>query len=157
MAKEIKNEPKKIKEATKESRVMQILKTEYKFENWLLAILSPILVLYGVYILIGKVGSLDLTQIGNTDFEFINFFFNTTLKKILSAVFLILIGTLVIIYLLIPYIKPSIAEMKKVNWPTGKALAGNSSRVFAFLLFLMFMFYLYGAVLDPLFKLIYNR
>jgi preprotein translocase SecE subunit len=47
--------------------------------------------------------------------------------------------------------------MKKVNWPTGKALAGNSSRVFAFLLFLMFMFYLYGAVLDPLFKLIYNR
>lgn len=42
----------------KHSRVMEILRKEYAFENWLLAILSPVLILYGVYIVTGKFGSL---------------------------------------------------------------------------------------------------
>ncbi|MFH0992997.1 MAG: hypothetical protein V1761_01455, partial [bacterium] len=47
----------------KKSRVMEILKKEYAFENWLLAILAPVLMLYGIYIIIGAFGSVDLTTI----------------------------------------------------------------------------------------------
>ena len=150
--------PVNTKEVKSEGRVMAILKKEYKFENWLLAILSPVLILYGVYILLGKFGTVNLASIlGTSGIGFIDFFFNTTLKRILTGSFLVLIGALVLIYLLIPYIKPSISEMKKVNWPTGKVLASNSGRVFSFLLFLMFMFFLYGLVFDPIFKLIYGN
>jgi preprotein translocase SecE subunit len=158
MAKEINNKPNKAKEPRSESKVMQILKTEYKFENWLLAILSPILLIWGVYIIIGRFGTFNLAAIlGTSGVGIIDFFFNTTLKRILTGVFLVLIGGLVIVYLLIPYIKPSVSEMKKVSWPTGKVLAINSSRVFTFLIFLMLVFYLYSAVLNPLFRAIYGN
>lgn len=141
----------------KHSRVMEILNKEYAFENWLLAILSPILILYGVYIILGKFGSVDLTAIlGSSGYGFIDFFFETDLKRILTGVFLILVGTLVIVFLAIPVIRPSIAEMKKVNWATGKELASDTVRVFGFLVFLMLMFTLYGFALDPLFKWLYS-
>lgn len=161
MAKEIKEKkqkPTNLKTPKSESKVMEILKKEYKFENWLLAILSPVLILYGVYILLGKFGTVNLASIlGTSGIGVIDFFFNTTLKRILTGSFLVIIGVLVLVYLLIPYIKPSVAEMKKVTWPTGKVLATNSGRVFSFLIFLMLMFYLFSAVLDPLFKLVYGN
>jgi preprotein translocase SecE subunit len=160
MAKENKdnNKPTKLNTPRSESKVMEILKKEYKFENWLLAILSPVLILYGVYILVGKFGTVDLAAIlGTSGIGVIDFFFNTTLKRILTGSFLVLIGALVLVYLLIPYIKPSVSEMKKVSWPTGKQLATNSGRVFTFLIFLMLVFYLYSAVLNPLFRLIYGN
>ncbi|MDY0023549.1 MAG: preprotein translocase subunit SecE [Candidatus Izemoplasmatales bacterium] len=147
------------KKPRSEGKVMAILKKEYKFENWLLAILSPVLILYGVYILIGRFGSATPTLaevLGNSGYAVIDFFFNTPLKRILTGVFLVLIGSLVLIYLLIPFIKPSIAEMKKVNWPTSKELAINSTRVLSFFVFLMLLFVVYGLFLDPLFKLIYR-
>jgi hypothetical protein len=46
--------PEKYMPEEKHSRVMEILKKEYTIENWLLAVLSPILLLYGVYIIMGK-------------------------------------------------------------------------------------------------------
>ncbi|MDP3131023.1 MAG: preprotein translocase subunit SecE, partial [Bacillota bacterium] len=129
----------------------------YAFENWLLAILSPVFILYGIYIIIGKFGRVDLTiPICSSGYAFIDFFFETDLKRILTGTFLILVGTLVIVFLAIPILRPSITEMKKSSWPTGKELAADSGRVFAFLLFLMFVFTLYGFALDPLFKWIYT-
>jgi preprotein translocase SecE subunit len=141
----------------KHSRVMEILKKEYAFENWLLAILSPVLILYGVYIILGSFGDTDLTSIlGSSGYGFIDFFFETDLKRILTGVFLILVGTLVIVFLAIPVIRPSISEMKKVSWATGKELGIDTLRVFGFLLFLMLMFTLYGYALDPLFSWLYS-
>ncbi|MDD4184028.1 MAG: preprotein translocase subunit SecE [Candidatus Izemoplasmatales bacterium] len=133
------------------SKVMAILKKEYAFENWLLAIISPVLIINGVYVVMGKFGNADL-NLGESGIKFIDFFFNTDLKRILTGTFLILVGTLVVIYLAIPILRPSIAEMKKVSWPTGKSLAINTGRVFLFLLFLMLVFTLYGFALDPLFR-----
>lgn len=139
----------------KKSRVMEILKKEYKIENILLIILSPVLVLYGVYIVSGSFGTVDLTEfLGESEYAFINWFFQTDLARILTGSFLILIGSLVIVFLMWPLLRPSIAEMKKVSWPTGKILGINSIRVFGFLLFLMAIFIIYGLALDPLFKLI---
>jgi len=135
----------------KPSKVWTILKKEYAFENWLLAIISPVLIINGVYVVMGKFGGADL-NLGASGIKFIDFFFNTDLKRILTGSFLILVGTLVIVYLAIPILRPSIAEMKKVSWPTSKVLAVNTGRVFAFLLFLMLVFTLYGLALDPLFK-----
>jgi len=162
MAKEsVKKEKKptqaKIKQPRDESRVMAILKKEYAFENWLLAILSPVLILYGVYIVIGKFGTVDLTSIlGGSGIGFIDFFFKTALRRILTGSFLILIGGLVLVYLMIPYFRPSIAELKKVTFPTSKQLATNSVRVFIFLLFLALVFVVLDFAFTPLFKLIYG-
>ena len=140
-----------------EGRVMSILKKEYKFENWMLAILSPVLILYGVYIVSGQFGTTDLTAIlGKSGIGVIDFFFNTTLKRLLTGGFLIVVGALVIVYLAIPFVKPSLIEMKKVNWPTGKKLAESAGRVFVFLLFLMLVFVVYDLALNPLFRLIYG-
>ena len=147
-AKLVKQAPKVEK---KTSKIMEILKKEYAFENWLIAIISPILIANGVYIVMGKFGDLTLS-LGESGINFIDFFFNTDLKRILTGSFLILVGTLVIIYLAIPVLRPSVAEMKKVTWPTAKVLAIDTARVFGFLLFLMLMFTLYGLALDPLFK-----
>lgn len=163
MAKETKtkkknNKPLPVKNKNQdESRVMAILKKEYAFENWILAILSPVLILYGVYIVLGKFGSVDLAAVlGNSGRGFIDFFFLSTLRRILTGSFLILIGTLVLIYLLIPYVRPSISELKKVSWPTSRTLATNSLRVFTFLLFLSLVFVLYSFALNPFFEWLYS-
>lgn len=140
----------------KQSRVWETLKKEYTFENWLLAVLAPILLLYGVYIVMGKFGTVPFSNLGSTGVSIIDFFFNSTLKRVLTGSFLILIGLLVIIYLFIPYVKPSISEMKKVSWPTTKILAENTAKVFTFLLFLTAVFLIYGFALDPLFKWLYS-
>jgi len=141
----------------KHSKVMEILKKEYAFENWLLAILAPVLILYGVYIVIGKFGSVNLADIlGTSGVGFIDFFFNTALKRILTGSFLILIGVLVVIYLAIPILRPSIAELKKVSWPSAGILARNTTRVFAFLVFLMVVFTLFGMFLEPMFKWLFG-
>ncbi len=138
-------------------RVMEILKKEYTFENWLLAILSPILLLYGIYIVYGQFGSVDLAAVlGNSGIGFVDFFFNTTLKRILTGSFLILIAVLVIVYLSIPFLRPSFKEMRKVSWPTILQLGTNSARVFSFLVFLMLVFALYGFIFDPIFEWLYS-
>ena len=160
MAKEENKKVKKpsvAKQPRDESRVMAILKKEYAFENWLLAILSPVLILYGVYIVTGKFGTVNLADIlGNAPQGFIQFFFATSLRRILTGSFLILIGALVLIYLMIPYFRPSIIEMKKVTWATSKVLARNSARVFMFLLVLAVFFVLLGFAFNPLFRWIYS-
>lgn len=141
----------------KHNKVLEILKKEYAFENWLLAILSPVLILYGVYIVMGKFGTVNLANIlGRSGTAFIDFFFETTLKRVLTGSFLILVGALVIVYLAIPFLRPSIEEMRKVSWPTAKSLANNSAKVFLFLVFLMLVFTLYGYALDPLFQWLYS-
>jgi len=95
--------------------------------------------------------------LGNSGYAFIDWFFQNDLARILTGSFLILIGSLVIVFLAWPILRPSVAEMKKVTWPTAKVLGINSVRVFTFLLFLMAIFILYGLALDPLFKLIINN
>ena len=160
MAKEpkVKNKPSKATNTNQdESRVMAILKKEYAFENWLLAILAPLLVLYGVYIVMGKFGSVNLAAVlGSSGYGFIDFFFATSVRRILSGSFLILIGFLVLVYLLIPYMRPSFVELRKVSWPSTKTLALNSLRVFGFIIFLSLIFVLYSLALSPLFELLYN-
>ncbi|MDD3122792.1 MAG: preprotein translocase subunit SecE [Candidatus Izemoplasmatales bacterium] len=149
--------PEKYMPEEKHSRVMEILKKEYTIENWLLAVLSPILLLYGVYIIMGKFGSTDLTAVlGNSGIKFIDFFFQTTLSRIIVGVVLVLIGTLVIIYLLLPILKPSFVELKKVSWASASQLVRDTTRVFAFLIFLMLLFTLYSLALDPLFHWLYG-
>lgn len=147
----------KDKNLKSESKIMEILKKEYTFENWVLAILSPILILYGVYIVSGKFGTVDLAGIlGGSGVGFIDFFFLTTLRRILTGSFLILIGFLVLVYLLIPYVRPSFSELKKVTWPTSKTLASNSARVFTFLIFLAVIFTLLGFAFAPIFEWLYS-
>ncbi len=166
MAKEKIKKPSKNNPLASQAKVWEILKKEYTFENWLLAILAPILMLYGVYIILGKFGydvkngtqylfQAPSLNLGSSSYAFINFFFNTDLKRILTGSVLLALGLGVLIYVFIPYLKPSIVEMKKVSWPTSKQLASNTARVFSFLVFLMIVFTIYQFIIDPIFKLLY--
>ena len=152
MAKNNLNKPNKNKD---ESRVMAILKKEYAFENWILGILSPVFILYGVYIITDQFGARPI-GLGTSGIAFIDFFFNTDLKRISVGVFMILVGALVIAYLAIPFVKPSLIEMKKVNWPTPHKLFQSVGRVFSFLLALIIFFVVLDLILNPLFSLIYG-
>lgn len=146
------NKPNKYKD---ESRVMSILKTEYRFENWVLGILSPVFILYGVYIITNQFGA-RVIGLGTSGIGWIDWFFNTDLKRIIVGVFMILVGAGVLVYLAIPFVKPSLVEMKKVNWPTPKNLFESVGRVFTFLLVLMVFFVVLDLVLNPLLQLIYG-
>ena len=149
--------PLKVKAIGQESKVMEILKKEYAFENWALAILAPVIILYGVYIIMGQFGSVDLaSSLGNSGRALLDFFFKTNLRRIFTGSFLVLLGTLVLIYLLIPYVKPSIIELKKVTFPTAQVLASNTGKVFTFLLFLAVIFTLLSFAFNPLFKWLYG-
>lgn len=150
--KENNNKPNKYKD---ESRVMAILKKEYAFENWVLGILSPVFILYGVYIITNQFGA-NVIGLGTSGIGFIDWFFNTDLKRIIVGVFMIVVGALVLIYLAIPFVKPSLIEMKKVNWPTSHKLFESVGKVFTFLFILIVFFVLLDLVLNPLFELIYG-
>lgn len=150
--KEKSNKPNKNKD---ESRVMAILKKEYKFENWVLGLLSPVFILYGVYIITNQFGA-NVIGLGTSGIGFIDWFFNTDFKRIFVGVFMIVVGVLVLIYLAIPFVKPSMIEMKKVNWPTSHQLFHSVGRVFSFLFILMAFFVILDLILNPLFELIYG-
>ena len=91
-----------VKNEKKESRIMEILRTEYSFENWILAILAPFIALIGVYILDGSV-----VTISKTDW----WIFNAEWKITVIAWFLVVIGISVIAYLLIPHFYKTWFEM----------------------------------------------
>ncbi len=135
----------KEKSEPKNSKVLEILRKEYPFENWILAILAPLLSLIGVYILDGQVVTVD-----KTDW----WIFNSDLKIKIIAWVLIAIGVAVILFLLIPYLMPSFKEMKKVSWPTPKKLVGDSLRVFGFVLLFALLFTLYEVILNPIINLL---
>ena len=114
-----------VKKEKKESKIMEILRTEYSFENWILAILAPFIALIGVYILDGSV-----VTISKTDW----WIFNAEWKIKVIAWFLVVIGISVIAYLLIPHFKPSYVEMKKVSWLGVKKTVNHCLRVFGFVI-----------------------
>ena len=131
------------KQDIKQNKVMEIIKTEYKFENILLATLGLLVLILGVYLVEDDIFSLNQTSWWILDSE---------IKRTIFSIIVILIGFGSFFLTVWPFFVPSIAEMKKVSWPNKKTIINHSMRVFGFIFFLSAMFIAYDALFQPLFE-----
>ncbi|MCR5741904.1 MAG: preprotein translocase subunit SecE [Gammaproteobacteria bacterium] len=144
--------------ATATQRVLGFIKEEHPFENWLLFILSLVLLVLSAYILISAVS--DKNTFADTYFNIANSgwaIFNEPWKVITISAIILAIALVALLYSLYPVFKPSFKEMKLVTWTSKKTLFLNSVIVLAFIAFLTALFYLFDLGLIPLFKLVFGE
>ena len=153
-------ETKKAKTQEKESttkRVLNFIKEDHKFENWVLFILALILLVLAIYILISAAS--DKNTFADRFFNIANSgwaIFNKPWKVIVISSVIIAIAASALVYALIPVFKPSFKELKFVTWTDKKTLFKNSLIVLGFIAFLTVLFYLFDLGLIPLFRLIFG-
>jgi len=142
-------------------RVWNFIKEEHEFENWILFVLSLILLVLGLYILIAAASKeSDATAtFATTYFNIANSgwaIFDATWKVILISSIVILVSVASIVYCLFPVFKPSVKELKNVTWTSKKVLFNNSLIVLVFIGFLTLLFFVFDLALIPLFNLIFG-
>ncbi len=129
-------------EEVKKNKIIEILQKEYPVEKLLLGVLGTIVLILGIYLIEGSV-----LEIRYTDF----WIFNSDLKILIFAIFVVLIGATAFLLAVYPFFVPSFAEMKKVSWPTKNVIVNHSLRVFGFIFLIAFFFVLIDYGLSPLF------
>ena len=114
----------------KTSKIHEILTTEYKWETYLLGVLSTIALAVGLLIFTDVITvKEDTVVIGN--------------YPDLFAWIMTIVGSIGIILFAIPLFKPALPEFKKLSFPTFKVFLANSTRVFIFIIVLALVFLLY--------------
>ncbi|MFH5881655.1 MAG: preprotein translocase subunit SecE [Candidatus Izemoplasmataceae bacterium] len=131
----------------KQSKLLEILKTEYPFEGVLLGFLGILVLIIGVYIFEGQVLVIRLTSL---------WIFNTPTKITIFSIIVMVVGTGAIALAFSPFFIPGLKEMKRVTWPTRSLFLNHTARVLGFITFLGFMFVLYDSVLAPIFSWLYE-
>lgn len=117
----------------KQSKVLQVLKTEYRFEGILLGILGLLVIVLGVYLIQG-----DVLTIKWTDF----WLFDSELKRLIFAIVVTVIGAVAFLMSIYPFFMPSWEERKKITWPKRDQIVNHSARVYGFIFFLIMFFVL---------------
>lgn len=127
-----------IKEKSKEvkqSKIVEILTTEYKWETYLLGFLSTVAIALGLLIFANVLTVSETTPlIGN--------------YPKLFAWIITIVGAIGLILFAIPLFKPAVPELKKLSWPTWRVFLANSTRVFIFIIVLAGVFLLYEAFIS---------
>jgi len=129
----------------KTNSILSIFTKEYKYEGLFLLFLSLVAIVLGAMVLIGESsgGTSGLTI--NKDVPLIGDYPRS------FAWILIILGVMSLVLSIWPFFKPSIAEVKRVNWPTKGDLFQNTATVFSFILIMGLYFllsdYLLGFVL----------
>lgn len=124
----------KEKETAKQNKLIQILTTDYRWENLLLGIVATIAAALAVIIISGNgplVINPDFPVLGNRVTQLI-------FAWLLLAVSLVGLGLVVA-----PFFQPSIPELKKITWGTKKQFLDHSVRVIIFFLLLAIIIFLY--------------
>lgn len=153
-------EAKTNKDAKKESttkRVLNFVKEDHPFENWILFVLSIVLLVLAIYILLSAAS--DKNTFADTYFNVSNSgwaIFNKPWKVILISSIIIAIAAGALIYSVYPVFVPTFKELKNVTWTSKKELFKNSIIVLVFIAFLTGLFYLFDLALIPLFNLIFG-
>jgi len=153
-------EAKTNKDAKKESttkRVLNFVKEDHPFENWVLFVLSIVLLVLAIYILLSAAS--DKNTFADTYFNVSNSgwaIFNKPWKVILISSIIIAIAAGALIYSVYPVFVPTFKELKNVTWTSKKELFKNSIIVLVFIAFLTGLFYLFDLALIPLFNLIFG-
>jgi len=120
----------------KANSILSIFTKEYKYEGLFLLFLSLIAIILGAMVLIGEStgGTSGLTI--NKDVFLIGDYPRA------FAWILIILGVMSLVLSIWPFFKPSIAEVKRVSWPTKGNLFQNTAIVFAFVLIMSLFFLL---------------
>jgi preprotein translocase subunit SecE len=121
------------------SRILDYLKEEHKWENWLFLVVSSITLLLGILILTSVLVVKDsIPVIGDYPKVF--------------AWILVAISGLGLLYALWPFYKPALPEFKKVTWTKGMKFVGNIIRVFLYIFIFAGLFLLYDAFIQEIFE-----
>ena len=124
------------------SRIMEYLRTEHQWENYLFLIVSVVTLVLGFLIV-------DGTLVIKQSFPLIG-----KHPKIFSWC-LVVISFFGLIYALYPFFKPAFPELKKINWLPWKKFFGNTIRVFLFLIIFTLLFLLYNKFIYEILALFY--
>lgn len=130
-------------EEVKKNKIIEIIQKEYPVEKLLLGVLGAIVLILGVYLIEGKVLEIRYTDL---------WIFNSSTKILIFSIFVVLIGATAFVMAVYPFFVPSVAEMRKVSWPTKNVIVNHSLRVFGFILFVAFFFVIIDFGLRPLFN-----
>jgi preprotein translocase subunit SecE len=132
----------KQKPTEQKSKLLEVLTTEYKWENLLLAILAILSAALSLMIISGSVllridPNFPILGQGNNGIIFA------------WVLFLIsLFGLALVIY---PFFVPALPELKKITWPTLPKFVDHSTRVLIFLFILTGVILLFNFIIIRLF------
>ena len=116
----------------KPSKIKEILTTEYKWETYLLGVLSVFAIALGLLIFTGVLTVNESTPVIGGNGE-------------LFAWIITIVGAVGFVLFAIPLFKPAVPELKKLTFPTFKVCVANATRVFIFIIVLALIFLLYDA------------
>lgn len=134
----IKRQIEKSKEkAEGKSRILEYLKTEHKWENYLFLFVSIITLLLGILMLTGAL-------VVKEDFPLIGKY-----PKVFAWILVVVAGVGVV-YALYPFFKPAFPEFKKITWLSWIKFVGNAIRVFLFLIIFTLLFLLYDSFITQI-------
>lgn len=135
----------KEKNVEKQSKLKEILVTEYKWENLLLLILATLSTALALIIIINK-GPISI----DANFPIIGKRSNQLIFAwIIFGVAMIGIGLVVA-----PFIVPALPELKKVTWATKSQFLDHGVRVIIFILFFIFVIMAFDIIVIWLLNLI---
>jgi len=133
----------KQKTVEQKSKLLEVLTTEYKWENLLLGILATISGALALMIISGNTllsidPSFPILGQGNNGIIF---------AWVLFAISLF--GLILVIY---PFFLPAIPELKKITWPTLPKFLDNAVRVLIFFIFITLVIFLYDLLMYAIIK-----
>lgn len=138
----------------KENKVLSIFVKEYKYEGLVLLALALIAIVLGVMVLIGESTSGSSGLVINDNVFLIGTY------PVAFAWILVILGAFSLLIAVWPFYKPSIYEVKRVDWTNRGELLRNTGVVFAFILIMAIFFviadFAYGYLVD-LFELIADK
>lgn len=133
--------PQKAQPQQDKSRLLEYLKNEHKWENYVLLVLSFFALILGLLILNG-------TLTVNEEFPLIGNFPRA------FAGTLVALAVLAILLSLWPFFKPAFPELKKVRWLRFRDFLADSARVFIFMFILVAICLLYDAFISKLIRVL---
>lgn len=125
----------KEKVTEKKSKIVEILTTDYPWENLLLGILASLSLALSIMILSGILTTADGPIPIISDFP--NLFAGILLG-------ISIVGLLLVVY---PFFVPAIPELKKMSWASKKDFLDASIRVLIFVVFFALVFFAYDLLL----------
>lgn len=121
----------------KPSKIKEILSTEYKWETYLLGVLSLVAIALGLLIFSNVLTvNAETPVIGN--------------YPQLFAWIITIVGAVGFVLFAIPLFRPAFPEFKKLSFPTFKVFIANTTRVFIFIIVIALIFLLYESFIGAL-------
>ncbi len=133
----------KEKKVEQKSKLMEILRKDYRWENYLFFTIALVVLLLGVLIL-------NNTLVINEDAFLIGPIAD------IFAWLMVAFGGLALIYAVYPFFKPAFPEIKRITWLKGKKYFANVIRVFIFIIVLALLLLLFQAFITEILAIIWG-